>query len=135
MITIDQYFGRWNSDADATVERRRNAEAMLKKVNPALAAAEADGVKLQINRNTKSQISGNTYGGFRPQSCPQGAPHSSHKEGRGVDVYDPDGELDEWLDDEKLEGFGLYREAPESTPGWCHLTDRAPPSGHRTFKP
>jgi hypothetical protein len=29
----------------------------------------------------------------------------------------------------------LYREDPGSTPGWVHLTTRAPKSGRRTFIP
>jgi hypothetical protein len=57
------------------------------------------------------------------------------KQGRAVDVYDPDGHLDAWITDDILEDFGLYREHPDSTSTWCHLTDRAPGSGHRTFWP
>lgn len=135
MISIEDYFGPWIDHVDATDECKANAAAMLERVKALLVAAEADGVPLLINPNTSTHVSGNTYGGFRPQSCPQGAPDSSHKVGRGVDVYDPKDELDHWLTDAKLEQFGLYRESPVATHTWCHLTDRAPRSGRRTFLP
>jgi hypothetical protein len=92
-------------------------------------------VELRLNPKTESLVSGDTLGGFRPQNATQGAPHSSHKEARAVDVYDPGGKLDAWLNDAKLEHYGLYREHPDATQGWCHLTDRAPGSGRRTFMP
>jgi hypothetical protein len=135
VITIDDYFGRWNAHPDATVERRQNAERLLKKVNALLEAAVTGGVHLLINHDTGTHVSGQTLGGFRPQSCTIGAPNSAHKQGRAVDVYDPIGELDGWINDTVLEQFGLYREAPPATAGWCHLTDRAPGSGKRTFFP
>lgn len=103
-------------------------------------------------------------GGFRLESASTGGGHSSHKilyvqqpDGTwsidpgakaGVDCFDPREELDAYLDDfevktngaptgrnTKLEEHGLYREDPDSTRGWCHLTTRAPRSGRRTFKP
>jgi len=52
-----------------------------------------------------------------------------------VDVYDPFGDLDFWLNDAILERFELYREAPEKTSGWCHLQSVPPGSGKRTFYP
>jgi len=57
------------------------------------------------------------------------------KNGRGVDIYDPENALDNWLTDAILERHGLFRESPLHTPRWCHLTDRAPKSGKRTFLP
>lgn len=136
MITFEQYFGPWIDHPDATPERKENARAMLVKVNGLLIYIQAQhGYAPPVNPVTGSQISGQTYGGFRPQDCPQGAPGSSHKEGRAPDVYDPMDKLDSIIDDSLLEKFGLYREHPDSTPGWCHLTDRAPKSGHRTFYP
>lgn len=135
MITLDDYFGKWLFCDDATAECKDNAALLLYRVNQLLDTAVADGVTLLSNPITNSQVSGSTYGGFRPQSCPQGAPTSSHKEGMGVDIYDPYGDLDKWLTDETLERFGLYREAPSTTDSWCHLTTRPPRSGHRTFFP
>lgn len=137
MITIEQYFGKWADHPDATPERKASAVALLETVNALFDAAadDPDGPELRINPKTDTQVSGTQYGGFRPKNCPEGSAHSSHKEGRGVDVYDPSNQLDDWLDDAKLERFGLYREHPSKTPHWCHLTDRAPGSGKRTFMP
>jgi hypothetical protein len=135
MITLAQLFGKWLGHPDATIERQQNGARLLEKANALLERAAADGVPLRTNPKTGTLISGTEYGGFRPQSCPQGAAGSSHKQGRGLDVYDPEGDLDDWLDDAKLEQFGLYREAPANTKGWTHLTDRAPGSGRRTFQP
>ena len=135
MISLDDYLGKWMFHEDATPERKDNAAILLYRVNPLLDAAVADGVVLLDNPITKSQVSGATYGGFRPQSCPQGAPNSSHKEGMGVDIFDPYGDLDNWITDEILERFALYREAPSATDSWCHLTTRPPRSKRRTFFP
>lgn len=135
MISLPEYFGPWEDSPDATDERHEAAQTMLEKVNPLLEEAEGEGIELKINPHTGSLVSGQTYGGFRPQDCPQGAPHSSHKEARAVDVYDPSGALDRWLTDEILEKHDLYREHPADTSGWCHLSDKAPGSGKRTFHP
>jgi hypothetical protein len=54
-----------------------------------------------------------------------------------VDLYDHDEAIDSYLDDhpEALEKFDLYRESPDHTIGWCHLSPVPPASGHRTFVP
>lgn len=91
-----------------------------------------------IDKDTGCSISGSKGGtgggGFR-LSWESGAPSSKHKTGHAVDVFDPKNELDGMLTDEILEQFGLYREHPDDTPGWCHLQDVSPKSGRRTFKP
>lgn len=135
MILLSDYFGPWIDHPDATDERKKNAEAMLAKVASLLDDAFQNDVDLIDNPTTGTLVSGQKYGGFRPQSCPQGAPQSSHKEGRGVDIYDPVNELDNWITDKILEKHELYRESPLVTKGWCHLTDRAPRSKWRTFMP
>ena len=129
------YFGLWQNHPDVTPAIRENARTLLARVNALLALAEKQGVKLKRNGVTGSYVSGAKYGGFRPQCCTQGAPLSSHKVGRGVDIYDPDNALDNWLTDALLTAIDLYREHPDDTDGWCHLTDRAPGSKKRTFKP
>ena len=133
MITIRDYFGPWIGHRDATLDRRAAATLLLGKVNALL--AEASGLALRENPTTGTMISGLDLGGFRPEACKVGARTSSHKEGRGVDIYDPDNNLDQWLTDVVLERHDLYREAPSATPGWCHLTDRPPGSKRRTFLP
>ena len=131
MITTADYFGPWGTHPDVTGTVRLKAGLMLQMVNLLLLECG----KLPVNPKTMTQISGEKYGGFRPMDCKQGAPQSSHKTGEGIDIYDPDNKLDEWLTDEILETYGLYREHPSKTPSWCHLSTRAPGSGRRTFMP
>ena len=135
MITLSQYIGVHKKSPDWTPERTANAVILLGRVNAMLDYLSGVGVKLPINPATGSQISGQTFGGFRPQDCPQGAPSSSHKQGQGVDSYDPQNDIDRAIDDALLTRFDLYREHPSATDTWCHLTTRAPGSGKRTFQP
>lgn len=134
-IDIDDYFGPWIDSQDVTEEVMANAIELLDKVNPLLSLAATVGVKIKTNPKTGTLVSGTKYGGFRPQSCKEGAKNSAHKTGEAIDVYDPSGMLDHWIDDHLLETFGLYREHPDATNGWCHLSKRAPKSGKRTFYP
>lgn len=137
MITVADYFGKWADHPDATDTVVESAEEMLSRVNSLLEVAVHDGVDLQINPATGTYISGQTLGGFRPQDCGQGAPTSSHKVGRGVDIYDPHNALDSWcyLHQDILKHLGLHMEHPDATNTWCHLTDRAPRSGNTCFFP
>lgn len=135
IITLDDYFRAYAGHAEITQEIRHNAENLLAAVNELLDCAVEEGIVLRVNPATGTHVSGQDNGGWRPQACPIGAPTSSHKTGRGVDVADHDGTLDAWITDECLADFHLYREHPDATAGWCHLTSRAPPSGHRTFSP
>lgn len=145
MITIEQYFAgkpHLTSHTEAAV-------TLLFNVGNLLAEYEQEtGRKLSTCPNTGSQISGSKGGagdgGFRLQTATTGSDHSSHKEAKGVDGFDPRDELDDWLttfdtDDgrhnEVLARHDLYREHPSKTPGWCHLTTRPPGSGRRTFYP
>lgn len=135
MILLDDYFGPWRHHPDATDEVLHHASVLLVPVNDLLNEAFEAGVDLTINPQTKTHVAGITYGGFRPQCCTQGAVSSSHKVGRGIDIYDPLNALDNWITDAILTKHDLYREAPLATKGWCHLTDRAPASKKRTFLP
>lgn len=135
MISIQNYVGVHVSSPDWTPERQANALKFLPTVNAFIARAIASGIGFQINPTTNTQIAGITFGGFRPQNCTQGSPHSSHKEGLGIDIYDPDEDIDNYITDQILEEQGLYREHPSKTKSWCHLTTRAPSSGVRTFYP
>lgn len=136
-LTISDYFGKWRNHPDATAEVVANAEILIQRVNVLLDDAFRDGVNFHLNALTNSYVSGKEYGGFRPQSCPQGAPKSSHKQGKAVDIFDKNNDLDEWLlkHQSLLERYGLYMEHPGATPRWCHLTTRAPGSGKRVFFP
>ena len=137
MITIDEYVGKWSDSEDWTDDTIAAATENLKHVNALLDNYAADGNELKINPATCSNVSGQTYGGFRPQSCTIGAPKSAHKTGEAVDIYDPDNDLDDYIDDnpDVLVTYNLYREASDSTPHWVHLSTRKPGSGSRTFNP
>lgn len=137
MITLNQYAGIHRSSPDWTPAIEQAATKSL----AAFCALEAEmargGVSFPDNPVTKNGISGNTFGGFRPKTCPEGAPNSSHKEGTGVDRYDPRGEIDAWCfaHPDRLAHHGVYIEHPDATPGWSHWTTRAPKSGNRVFRP
>ncbi len=137
MITQSQYCGVWCGSKDWLPEYQRNAVILLQRVNALLDAYVAQGGILQINDKTKTNVSGEVYGGFRPQACPIGAPNSSHKLGMAVDIYDPMNLIDSWIDKtpQLLIDYDLYREAPAYTQHWCHLSTKAPKSGKRTFIP
>lgn len=135
MIGAYDYFKAYPSHPEVTGEIHENAVALLEKVNALLEECKANGWSPRINPVTGTLISGNMNGGWRPSWCPVGAPTSSHKTGRGVDIADGNGRLDAMITDAMLERHGLYREHPDATSGWAHLTDRAPKSGKRTFWP
>lgn len=135
MVTVQQYFGKPHSSA-----QENDADDLLVRVNELLADAQAAGsYDGWLDPDTDSQISGakgsDGDGGFRTPASRTGVPSSAHRQAKAVDVYDPHEILEQWITDAVLEKYELYREAPEATPGWVHLTTRAPASGHRTFIP
>ena len=135
MITLKQYLGKWESDTNPSIIL--SANDLLEKVNALMAHMESEGVEFKINPITKSKISGETYGGFRPQSCTQGAAKSAHKVGMAVDIYDPDNKIDAWLlaHADRLDEYDLYFEHPNDTNTWSHWGTREPKSGNRFFHP
>jgi len=148
MITIEQYVGPHAKSKDWTPARQAKAVILLECVNALEEEMAADGILFPDNPATGTGVSGKTFGGFRPQDCPQGAPTSSHKEGEGVDRFDPQGAQDAWLladylkhkaagtvDQCALARHGLYIEHPSATSGWSHLSTRPPGSGNRVFYP
>lgn len=137
MITLNQYVGPHRESPDWTPAREQNATQLLARCAALEAEMVEAGIEFPINPATGSGVSGQTFGGFRPQSCPQGAPNSSHKEGKAVDRFDPKGEIDAWLmaNQDRLVFHNLYIEHPSATKGWSHWTTRAPGSGNRVFFP
>ena len=137
MITLAQYFGPWWAHPDHTPERTESAHALLDACEKMEAEMVSAGVVFVTNPKTGSQVSGSLYGGFRPQSCPIGTPHSAHKEGLAVDRYDPLYHIDAWLmaHQDALARHGIYIESPDSTSGWSHWTIRPPGSGNHIFIP
>ena len=142
-ITLAQYF----QAKPHTPEQAAAAADLLSREEMLVREAEAAGAFARaICPNTGSEVSGSKGGagdgGFRLETSTTGSGKSSHKEAKAVDRYDPLGALDAWLDtfergvgdNSKLAEHGLYREHPSATPGWCHLTTRAPGSGRRTFQ-
>ena len=143
MITQAQYFGA----KPHTAEHAAAATGLLFQVNALLTEFQlVTGREPDIDPDTGTEISGSRGGagdgGFRLPSATTGTAGSSHKQAKGVDVYDPQNRLDDWLDTAEhgdgdntlLAQAGLYREHPDATPGWCHLSTRAPGSGRRTFQ-
>lgn len=132
MITLEQYF----QAKPHTPEHTAAGNDLLERVERLCTALAWD---WPVCPNTGSSVSGSKGGsgdgGFRLLTATTGTATSSHKEARAVDVYDPKNELDDLITDQLLMAYGLYREAPDATPGWCHLTTRAPKSGRRTFIP
>lgn len=122
-ITIEQYAGPYLDHADFTPAKRDNAGRLLVVVNGALDIYERDGGQLYIDRDTGCYIAGNGNGGFRPMACPVGAPSSTHKQGLGIDIYDPNRELAAWCvaNESVLRHLGIYgMEDPRWTPTWVH---------------
>ena len=143
-ITVEQYFGRYIDHPDATPERKANAVKMLAKVNAVRELARADGVEMPDHQHTGSAIAGRPdgvggqgNGGFRPQSCAVGEPHSTHKEGHGVDSFDPLRAFASWCsrNTNELRRRGLYAENFRWTPTWVHLQDVSPKSGKTVYIP
>lgn len=91
------------------------------------------------NPKTNSFVSS----GWRPapvnSSTPNAAPNSKHMTGQAIDIYDPDGELDDWLltnyGQASLTALGLWMEHPSATKSWCHVQTVPPRSGARVFFP
>lgn len=140
MLSKEQYLGVHAKSADLTPARLANIDRLLKAANRLMMLGIQVGIIFPTNPKTKSQISGETFGGFRPQSCTIGAKNSAHKEGLAVDIYDPIGNIDTWLMESpeamKLyEELGIYFEHPSATIGWSHWSIKKPLSGKRFFYP
>lgn len=137
MITIEEYVGPHADSPDWTEERQENAAKLLEACSVLEDEMTASGVEFPINPATGSGVSGQTFGGFRPQDCPQGAANSSHKLGLAVDRYDPHGRIDAWLlaHPDALAEHGIYIEHPDATHTWSHWTIKPPGSGHHVFYP
>jgi hypothetical protein len=136
-FTTEDYFGPWLGHADLTLEVHQAAEDLLRRVNLVCEICDMAGVDFPLNPKTKSYVSGEKYGGFRPQEAKVGAPGSAHKTGQAVDIYDPHHEIAVWFQKHPaiLKEHGLAMEHPDATPVWCHLTSRLPKSGKTVFRP
>lgn len=135
MITLSDYIGVWADNPDWTKIVSDNALELLKRVNALLTDYQIGGGKLRINPKTKTHVSGETGGGFRPLNYPVGASKSSHKVGMAVDIYDYDDNLKKWLmrHQDMLIKHDLYLENPQFTDSWVHLQTRK--TRNRLFNP
>lgn len=120
-----------------TPELRANAARTVEAANKLLVLAKLAGVSLEANRHGHLVNSG-----WRPPDINAGTPgaavKSLHMRCLAIDLYDPDGDLDEWAlanADTVLKDLGLWLEHPAATKGWCHVQLVPPRSGRRTFYP
>jgi hypothetical protein len=137
MFTLADYVGTHADSPDWDERRKMNAEKLIIACSILQKMMELAGVHFTLNPHTGTTISGEIYGGFRPQNCTQGAPLSAHKEGLAVDRYDPSGDIDAWIMDnpQSLVQCGIYIEHPSATIGWSHWSIKSPRSGLHVFYP
>lgn len=139
MLTLSDYWmGRDESHEHALTEAiRANARETVHRANALLAMMMVDGLILEANPRSCSLVNS----GWRPPEVnagiPGAAPRSKHMSGQAVDLYDPEGQLDDWCmgNQERLAEAGLWLEHPSATKGWCHVQTLPPRSGRRVFYP
>ena len=135
----DYWMGRDRTHAlQLGTDLRANAERTVGAANALLVLAKAAGVPLEANPDTGSIVTS----GWRPADInavtPNARRRSLHISCQAVDLYDPDGDLDQWLlqvADTVLHDLGLWLEHPAATKGWAHVQLRPPGSGRRVFYP
>lgn len=135
MITADDYF-RDSVDhygfAPSEDELARVAD-LLDRVNRALADFSDDSglpaPGFTSGHRVRAKTEALIAAGYRA------AVGGEHEKCNAIDIRDEYALVDQWFDDARLERYGLAREHPDSTPGWCHLQRVLPASGRRTFYP
>lgn len=141
MITVEDYFmgRREEYPTEMSPQVEENAIRTVSLVNRLIIRAFDAGVRLPYHPVNKSHVSS----GWRPPSynakVPNAAVKSKHMLGMACDIYDPEGDLDEWLATDAglaaLADIGLWIEHPSATKGWCHVQTVPPNSGRRVFYP
>jgi hypothetical protein len=133
MFTVEQYLGKH----EHTAVHAANADYLVRRTALLMDKLMAMGVEFKNNPKTGTVISGDKFGGFRPQDCPIGAPKSAHKLGLAVDLYDPSGCIDKAIMEhqELLVEYGVYIEHPSKTEGWSHWAVVPPLSNKHVFYP
>lgn len=140
-VTLKDYWmGRDQQYPHAlSTEIRGEAGRTVELLNRLLQGLSAAGIKPPRNPRTGSVLTS----GWRPPDVNEAtlgaAPRSHHIWGRAADIYDPEGEIDDYLlttgGQELLTTLGLWMEHPAATKGWCHVQTRPPRSGRRVFYP
>lgn len=139
MIDLKMYLGSHAQSASAELNDGIivNANLLLNRVNGLLAILARHGVVPENNPKTGNPVSS----GWRPPSynakVAGAALKSKHMTGHAIDLYDPEGELDEYLNHNThlLKEHKLHMEHPSATKGWCHLQSLPPRSGNLIFYP
>lgn len=140
-ITLDDYWmGRDRTHGlMLSTTMRENARRTVDLVNRLLYRAEQAGVVLDVMHPVTGSL---VSSGWRPpeiNAATAGAAlNSLHLTCEAVDIFDPDGDLDEWLYSDgrpALEQIGLWVEHPSATRRWSHLQTKPPRSGRRFFYP
>ncbi len=141
MISIADYFmGRREQYPLAmSPEIERQALLTCELASKLLTQARTYGVTLDVSPRTKTLVAS----GWRPpefnSKVPGAAPNSKHMTGQAIDIYDPDGDLDDWLmtgaGQAALTALGLWMEHPSATKSWSHLQTIPPRSMRRVFYP
>lgn len=122
---------------ELTDEIRANVEETVRRVNELLGRMVAEGVELERHPVNGTLVAS----GWRPPqinaAVANAAAKSKHMTGEACDLYDPEGELDEFCmgNPEVLAELGLYLEHPSATKNWCHVQTVAPRSGRQVFYP
>lgn len=140
-ISLADYFmGRRELHPMAlTPDIERNALRTVHLANQLLQQAASYGVSVDLHPVNKSPVSS----GWRPPAINAAtvgaAPNSKHMTGLAIDIYDPDGDLDDWLMTGEgqacLGALGLWMEHPSATKGWSHVQTVPPRSNRRVFYP
>jgi len=109
-----------------TPEIDANISELISKLSK---VREAWGKPMQVTSGLRSQAD---QARINP-----GAPKSKHLSGQAADILDEDGSLKVWVGENLalMETIGLWFEAFESTPNWCHMQIVPPGSGKRIFQP
>jgi hypothetical protein len=139
-ITIAAYFmGRDKSHAQfLTADMQTEAARTVTRAN-LLIEAMPHWIDFETSPRTGTVVSS----GWRPPDINAGTPgaavKSKHLTCKAIDVYDPDGDIDEWCispeGQSAMEVVGLWLEHPSATKGWSHWQTVPPGSGRRTFYP
>ncbi|MDI4633281.1 hypothetical protein J7U46_09505 [Pelomonas sp. V22] len=142
MITLADFFMGRREQYPLAMSPSIEREALrtVEIVNKLLAQAMSYGVDLTHKHPQTGTL---VASGWRPPTLnaatPNAAPNSKHMTGQALDVYDPDGELDDWLmtgeGQAALTALGLWLEHPSATKSWSHLQTVPPKSGRRVFYP
>lgn len=135
LLISDYWMGRDSKyRGECTGVIRANADDLMRKVNTLI---DLNGLKLENSPATGSPITS----GWRPPALnatvPGAALRSKHMTGQAIDLFDPEGDLDDWCmaHVDRLIAVSLFMEHPSATKGWCHLQSIPPKSGNRVFYP